>query len=85
MAIVTLPLASAVLAEEYEPPVKTMAPVAAGAPEPPLTPTVTGSAWPTTILCDAGVTLTVGVARVTVTEAFPEALLYADELAESGV
>ena len=37
------------------------------------------------MLCDAGVTFTVGVARFTVTEAFPEALLYADELAESGV
>jgi hypothetical protein len=39
------------------------------------------------MLLDAGVTVTVGVVvgAVTVTEAVPEALMYVDELAESGV
>jgi len=37
------------------------------------------------MFCDADVTLTTGVARLTVTEALPEAPIYADELVESGV
>jgi len=37
------------------------------------------------MLCEAGVTTTFGVARLTVTGAVPEALLYTDELVESGV
>ena len=73
--IFAVPLESAVAAELYVPLLKTTVPVAAGAPDPPLRLTTTGNAWPTTMLCDAGVTLTVGVARLTVTGAVPEALV----------
>jgi hypothetical protein len=56
--------------------VSVIEPVAAGAPVPPLTLTVTDNDCESVMLPDAGVTVTVGVAFVTVTAAeLPEALL----------
>jgi hypothetical protein len=75
MVIPALPLTSGVAEEVYVPPVNTMLPVADAAPAPPLTFTDTGSAWLTRRFCEPGVTVTTGVARVTVTGALAEALL----------
>jgi hypothetical protein len=85
IVIPALPLTSGMAEELYAPLVNTTLPVADGAPDPPLTFTVTGNAWPATIFCEAAVTFTVGVDRLTVMEALPEALLYTEELAASGV
>jgi hypothetical protein len=60
-------------------------PVGAGPPENPATVTVTLSASPVPIFEKAGVTATAGVATVTETVAVPDAVVYADELAVSGV
>jgi hypothetical protein len=51
------------------------APVAVGAPVPPLTPTVTLRSCPGTTFDDAGVIVTVGVAMDTETLALPLAAL----------
>jgi hypothetical protein len=58
-----------------------------GVPLDPETAMATESDCAVVMLLDAGVTVTVGVVvgAVTVTEAVPEALMYVDELAESGV
>jgi hypothetical protein len=63
-------------------------PVGIGLPLPPLTAIVTDNPCAVVILDASGVTVTVGVvfaATVTITEAEPEALLYVEELDESGV
>jgi hypothetical protein len=84
MLIVALPALRVVAADVYAPLLSTTDPVGVGTP--PVTFTVTLSADAVERLCAPGVTVTVGVITpLTVTLAVPEALLYFDELAESGV
>ena len=62
------------------------APVDTGLSVPPLTETVTVNACVVVMLKEDGVTVTVGVAVATFTaEDAPMAVLYAEELAQSGV
>jgi hypothetical protein len=59
-----------------------------GLPVPPLTVTVTFNDCAVVMLVADGVAVTIGVVLagvVTITEAEPEALLYVEELDESGV
>jgi hypothetical protein len=85
MTIVAPPLVSIVAADVYPPPVSVTEPVAVGAPIPPFTATVTVVPCTVVMLDGDGVTVTVGVTFVTVTEFVPDALLYVGELAASGV
>jgi hypothetical protein len=88
MLIVALPLVKVVDDEVYPPPLNVTDPVGVGFPLPPLTTTVTVRACVDMMLEADGVTVTVGLvfAWVTVTaEDVPVALLYVEELEESGV
>jgi hypothetical protein len=88
MLIVALPLLKVIAAEVYPPPVNVTDPVGVGLPLPPFTETVTVRGCAVVMLDVDGVTVTVGVVLagvVTVTVADPEALLYVEELDESGV
>jgi hypothetical protein len=67
MFMVAVPPLSVAAPELYPPPVMVTLPVAAGVPVPPLTPTVTESAWGVVMLDNEGVTVTVGVVLDTVT------------------
>ncbi len=85
--IVALPPLSAVTADVYVPLVSVTVPVGIASPALPLTATVTNKARVVVVLAEAGVAVTVGVVSgtvMTVTVALPDALLYRDELAESG-
>lgn len=83
--IVAEPLTRAAGVELYAPLVSVTTPVTGGAPLPPLTDTSTETACAGVKLPSAGVTVTVGVTLVTVTEPLPDALVYVEVLAESGV
>ena len=65
--------------------VSAIVPVGIAEPDAPATVTVTERACSVLMFAADGVTVTVGVRRFTVTVAVPEALVYTDELAESGV
>jgi len=74
MLMVALPLLRVVAGEVYPPPVSVTEPVGVGLPALQATATVTDRAWFALMLDEPGVTVTVGVTRLTVTPAFPEAL-----------
>jgi hypothetical protein len=59
--MLTLPLLSAVVAEEYPPLVTTTDPLGVGFPAPPLTATTTESDWSLLRVVDEGVTVIAGV------------------------
>lgn len=86
--MVAFPEASTVAAEAYVPLERVTEPVGVGLPLPPLTLTETLKACAVVTVGAEGVTVTVGASKtgaVTVTPADPEALLYVEELPESGV
>jgi hypothetical protein len=75
MLMVAVPPTRLVGAEVYPPLERVTLPVAVGFPVPPFTVTVTGSSWAVVMLDGDGVTVTLGVSKVTVTEVEPVALL----------
>jgi hypothetical protein len=75
MTIVAPPPVSVVAAEMNPPPVSVTEPVVVGVPLPSLTPTVTVNPCSVVILDCDGITVTVGVAFVTVSEFDPDAPL----------
>jgi hypothetical protein len=75
MTIAAPPLLSVVVADVKLPLLSVTEPVVVGAPLPPLTPTVTVNPCSVVILDCDGITVTVGVAFVTVSEFDPDAPL----------